>query len=655
VSGPLRNTAILYGACVMLVLAALAYVTLQTLDLERRERRLGDEARWQETVRNALWRLDSAMSPIIVRESARPYFHYRPFYPAERAYTQMGQEILPGDVIMPSPLLCAGESFIKLHFQRELDSTLGSPTVPSGAERERQEAVFCSPERVADAEFSLQALAGLLQQTDLPAKLADASRHRLTLAAPPGGALRAEAAPTDASRGAQPGAAQTGLPSSRRGNGANRASDTSVLNYRESVTDLAARSSNVTRAMGNAQQMNVQLESVADPASLSLISSDAIACGIEIDQSDLVSIWLDGIAGPELLMVRSVNVGAEGFSQGCWFDWPQLRAFLLGQVRDVLPEAQLLPLRDVTAVRRSAAAGFPLASISAELLPGPAPTSSLPLWTPVRTALLLGWLVMGVAAVTVARMLLVSTELAERRGRFVSAVTHELRTPLTTFCMYSDLLASGMVKDPQAQQEYLGTLKRESGRLAGIVEDVLAYARLSRSGKARAGPTEARCTLAEVLAQSEPGWRTRAQAAGMSLVVQTHDAGGTLIAAEATSIERILSNLVDNAVKYAVGCEDPRIILGARSEGSSVFITVRDFGQGVPEPDRPRLFEPFERGAAHDSSAIPGLGLGLSIARGMARTCGGDLRALAVAPAHGSTLSRSGACFELQLPVIKGQ
>ena len=651
-SGPLRNTAILYGACVVLVLAALAYVTTQTLDLERRERRLGDEARWQETVRNALWRLDSAMSPIIVRESARPYFHYRPFYPAERAYTQMGQEILPGDVIMPSPLLCAGESFIKLHFQREFDSTLGSPTVPSGAERERQEAVFCSPERVADAEFSLQALAGLLRQTDLPAMLADASRHRITLAAPPGGALRAEAMPTDAARGPQPGGARQ--TEARRGT--SRGPDASVLNYRESVTDLAARSSNVTRANRNAQSMAAaQNEAATDQLSPSGAIGDTVACGIEIDQSDLVSIWLDGIAGPELLMVRSVSVAGEGFSQGCWFDWPQLRAFLLGQVRDVLPQAELLPLRDVTAVRRSAVAGFPLASISAELLPGPAPTSAVPLWTPVRTALLLGWLVMGVAAVTVARMLLVSTELAERRGRFVTAVTHELRTPLTTFCMYSDLLASGMVKDPQAQQEYLGTLKRESGRLAGIVEDVLAYARLSRTGNARAGPTEARCTLAEVLAQSEPGWRTRAHAGGMTLVVRTHDASGKLITAEATSVERILSNLVDNAVKYAAGCDDPRIILSARTEGSSVLISVRDFGQGVPESERARLFEPFERGAAHESSAIAGLGLGLSIARGMARTCGGELRCLVAAPADETTQSRAGACFELAMPIVKGQ
>ena len=72
-----------------------------------------------------------------------------------------------------------------------------------------------------------------------------------------------------------------------------------------------------------------------------------------------------------------------------------------------------------------------------------------------------------------------------RRSRFASAVTHELRTPLTTFRMYSEMLAEGMVSDPARQIEYHRTLRDESARLAGLVENVLAYAQVEEGRAAR--------------------------------------------------------------------------------------------------------------------------------------------------------------------------
>src|SRR5690606_23556726 len=97
-----------------------------------------------------------------------------------------------------------------------------------------------------------------------------------------------------------------------------------------------------------------------------------------------------------------------------------------------------------------------------------------------------------VAVGAIGLVLRASMDLSDRRGRFVSAVTHELRTPLTTFCLYTEMLADGVVAREEARREYLSTLKDESRRLARIVENVLAYARLGEGRpKTRPAPIDA--------------------------------------------------------------------------------------------------------------------------------------------------------------------
>src|ERR1043165_39773 len=98
--------------------------------------------------------------------------------------------------------------------------------------------------------------------------------------------------------------------------------------------------------------------------------------------------------------------------------------------------------------------------------------------------LMAAWACIELTIVATAVTLRGIVSLSERRGAFVSAVTHELRTPLTTFKMYSEMLASDMVRDAQKRRQYLETLCSEANRLSHLVENVLAYARLER-GSAR--------------------------------------------------------------------------------------------------------------------------------------------------------------------------
>src|SRR5205814_1115830 len=156
------------------------------------------------------------------------------------------------------------------------------------------------------------------------------------------------------------------------------------------------------------------------------------------------------------------------------------REALLADARDLLPGASLRPLVTAPDPADQAVLGRTLAAIPAELV-APAPVlGELPAWSPVRSTLLATWIAALGAMIAIALVLRASMELAERRGRFVSAVTHELRTPLTTFCLYSQMLADGMVKTDEDKRTYARTLNSESQRLARIVESVLEYARLGR-------------------------------------------------------------------------------------------------------------------------------------------------------------------------------
>jgi len=262
----------------------------------------------------------------------------------------------------------------------------------------------------------------------------------------------------------------------------------------------------------------------------------------------------------------------------------------------------------------------------------------------VRFSLILAWvcaLLAGLAAGLLVRGVLV---LSERRAAFVSAVTHELRTPLTTFRMYTEMLEEGMVPDEESRSRYLGVLRAEAERLGHLVENVLSYARLERG---RVREVLDATTAGSLLQRHLRSLEVRAAQAETTLEVDLGArVGETLVLADGDAVERILFNLVDNACKYAACAVDRRIHLECEAASDRVAIRVRDHGPGVAADVLPRLFEPFSKSAADAAGSVPGVGLGLSLARRLARGMGGDLRLVA---------SDEGACFELQLVAPRNQ
>ena len=332
--------------------------------------------------------------------------------------------------------------------------------------------------------------------------------------------------------------------------------------------------------------------------------------------SPMVPVWM----GDELLLVRRAeHARSEVEMQGAWLDWPRIQTLLLEEVKDLLPGASL--------VRVESGAGDllerRLASLPVRLVPGPVQVE-VGRGAPVAWSLGVAWGAVLLALVAVGFLLFGALSLSERRAAFVSAVTHELRTPLTTFRMYAEMLAEGMVTDEAQRRSYYETLHRESNRLAHLVENVLAYARLERKRAPReAEPVELGSFLRDSLHRSEE----RAREAGMQLVLELEEALEAVhVLVEPSAAEQVLFNLVDNACKYARGAEDSRIHVRAERRGSRVAILVADHGPGVSRTDARNLFEPFSKSSERAAESAPGVGLGLALSRRLARAMGGELR-----------------------------
>jgi signal transduction histidine kinase len=357
-----------------------------------------------------------------------------------------------------------------------------------------------------------------------------------------------------------------------------------------------------------------------------------------------------------LFLTRQVPLESGRIVQGMWLDWPMLRSSLLSLSKELVPGATLELCAPLPPDAAASDAGLMLASIPARLvLPADAsaPVSMISLltgdtWSPTRIAIVGGWLAVLAGILAIGWVLRQSVQLSERRGRFVSAVTHELRTPLTTFALYSQMLADGMVQDPESQREYHQTLRKESDRLSRIVESVLDYARLGkRRGDANGQVVREPIHADDLLVALEPHLRSRASVAGLALVVDAPDLAGVMLRAERDSIERILENLVENAGKYAAGFgSDPRLHLSARFDRGWLTMEVADHGPGISPGETRRIFAPFERGKGQQDGSKPGLGLGLAFARGLARDLGGDL---VLMPRRDGF----GAVFALRLPAQK--
>jgi signal transduction histidine kinase len=212
-------------------------------------------------------------------------------------------------------------------------------------------------------------------------------------------------------------------------------------------------------------------------------------------------------------------------------------------------------------------------------------------------------------------------ELARERSLFVSAVSHELRTPLTTIRMHAEMLEEDLVTEDRRPKVYR-EIVAESVRLSRLVENVLEISRLEEGRRPlRTARADLRAHVRQVIEQQVPF----ARAKGFEL--EAVEGEPVEAGFDAQAVEQIVVNLVDNAVKYAAGTEDPRIEIAVDRDGDRAVVRVRDRGPGIPESERERVFERFHRVERPSSAHKPGTGIGLALVRDLARAHGGDVEA----------------------------
>jgi signal transduction histidine kinase/amino acid transporter len=222
-------------------------------------------------------------------------------------------------------------------------------------------------------------------------------------------------------------------------------------------------------------------------------------------------------------------------------------------------------------------------------------------------------------------------DLDRAKSEFLSTFSHELRTPLTSIRAYTELLRDdGDDVDPD-QDRMLEVIEQNSVRLSVLIEDILTLSHLNSAVyDIHLAPVDTNPLVTDIVESLLP----TAAAAQLTLEARTSP-DPAVVLGDATQLERLMLNLVTNAVKFTP--PGGRIRVTTSSTDTSVVLSVADTGIGIPPEEQEAVFGRFFRGAEATQEVIPGTGLGLAIVQAIVEHHGGILN-LASAPGQGTTI-----------------
>jgi two-component system phosphate regulon sensor histidine kinase PhoR len=224
----------------------------------------------------------------------------------------------------------------------------------------------------------------------------------------------------------------------------------------------------------------------------------------------------------------------------------------------------------------------------------------------------------------------------ERLRRELTAnVSHELRTPLTSIKGFAETLLDGAMADEVTCRRFLSIIDGETDRLVKLVDDLLDLSLLeSKRLTLELKPVDVSVLVAHTVDKLRP------LAATQRLTLQQSGPSGIVVAADADRLAQVLTNLVDNALKYTP--EGGRVDVQVAAVNGEVEVLVNDSGRGIGPEDLPHVFERFYRADRSRTRGSGGTGLGLAIAKHIVEAHGGRISV--------SSQPNEGTTFKVTLP-----
>jgi two-component system, OmpR family, phosphate regulon sensor histidine kinase PhoR len=221
------------------------------------------------------------------------------------------------------------------------------------------------------------------------------------------------------------------------------------------------------------------------------------------------------------------------------------------------------------------------------------------------------------------------------RQEFLSNVSHELRTPLTAIIAFVETLEDGAIEERESNRRFLSIIRKNAERMHNLIDDILELSAIEAGTvEVAIEPIQLRPLVNDVLTA------LASRAATRRVRLDNEVSPEAIVHADARRLEQMLTNLVDNAVKF--NREDGSVIV-MHERAARDRITVTDTGDGIPPEHIKRIFERFYRVDRARSREMGGTGLGLAIVKHLSRAHNGDVSVQST-PGEGST-------FIIELPV----
>ncbi len=219
-----------------------------------------------------------------------------------------------------------------------------------------------------------------------------------------------------------------------------------------------------------------------------------------------------------------------------------------------------------------------------------------------------------------AEALMLAQRQSSVKSQFLATMSHEMRTPLHGILGLTRMLRKdGAITPEKKPEEHLQLIERAGEHLLTLINDILDFSKLE-AGQVRLSPQvfDLAALIDDVVSLSVPG----AFQSGLSLTTRLHMPRPCFVRGDPSRLRQVLHNLIGNAIKFT---EAGAVTVVAKHRGSRTRIAVHDTGVGIPADELPRIFDAFHQADSSFTRRYGGTGLGLTIARELARAMGGDL------------------------------